>query len=152
LAHCAESLRRDPRGGKKKAFSKNHKKALAEQLVRAFLDRAGERATDLLSRSRADKRVAEIGTKRSTAEHEQKHGVEQSTASSRAVSKQHVRTRSGSSCRSHLQLTPKNFGLRRCDLAPEAPIPLAPEGHKAHRRNGRIDDLNKVYKQYYCCW
>ena len=94
----------------------------------AFLDRAGERATDLLSHSRADKRLAEIGTKRSTAEHEQKHGVEQSTASSRAVSKQHVRTRSGSSCNSHLQLNPQNFGLRRCDLAPEAPISRGAQG------------------------
>ena len=39
----------------------------------AFLDRAGERATDLLSHSRADKRLAEIGTKRRTAEHKEKH-------------------------------------------------------------------------------
>ena len=118
-----------PEEEEKKVFTaKTTRRLLRSTAGFAFLDRAGERATDLLSRSRADKRLAEIGTKRSTAEHEQKHGVEQSTASSRAVSKQHVRTRSGSSCRSHLQLNPQNFGLRRCDLAPEAPISRGAQG------------------------
>ena len=84
-----------PEEEEKKVFitAKTTRRLLRSTAGFAFLDRAGERATDLLSHSRADKRLAEIGTKRCTAEHEQKHGVEQSTASSRAVSKQHVRTR-----------------------------------------------------------
>ena len=120
----------------------------------AFLDRAGERATDLLSHSRADKRLAEIGTKRSTAEHEQKHGVEQSTASSRAVSK-HACARAAvisvSSCGSHLQLDIKIFRLRRCGHAPEARNFL---GTRHAEKNGRVDDLYKVYEveeRYDCC-
>tara|TARA_B100000513_G_C11831638_1_gene162735 strand:+ start:167 stop:547 length:381 start_codon:yes stop_codon:yes gene_type:complete len=119
----------------------------------AFLDRAGERATDLLSHSRADKRLAEIGTKRSTAEHE-KHGVEQSTASSRAVSK-HACARAAvisvSSCGSHLQLDIKIFRLRRCGHAPEARSFL---GTRHAEKNGRVDDLYKVYEveeRYDCC-
>ena len=114
-AHGARELL--PKGRIKKMSKKG-----GALLVGAFLDRAGERATDLLSHSRADKRLAEIGTKRSTAEHE-KHGVEQSTASSRAVSK-HACARaaviSASSCGSHLQLDIKIFRLRRCGHAPEA--------------------------------
>ena len=107
----------------------------------------------MLSHSRADKRLAEIGTKRSTAEHE-KHGVEQSTASSRAVSK-HACARaaiiSESSCGSHLQLDIKIFRLRRCGHAPEARSFL---GTRHAEKNGRVDDLYKVYEveeRYDCC-
>ena len=90
------------------------------------------------------KRLAEIGTKRESEPQQstrQKHGVEQSTAPSRAAAAQD----DGSSGVRAVELQvvsaardPKIFGLRRC-LAPEAPISLPQEGHKVHRRNGRVD-------------
>ena len=58
---------------------------------------------------------------------------------------------SGSSCRSHLQLDPRNFGLRRCDLMPETRTFL---GTRHAEKNGRVDDLYKVYEveeRYNCC-
>ena len=139
---------------KKRVFTaKTTRRLLRSTAGFAFLDRAGERATDLLSHSRADKRLAEIGTKGSTAEHE-KHGVEQSTASSRAVSK-HACARAAvisvSSCGSHLQLDIKIFRLRRCGHAPEARSFL---GTRYAEKNGRVDDLYKVYEveeRYDCC-
>ena len=143
-----------PEEEKKKVFTaKTTRRLLRSTAGFAFLDRAGERASDLLSHSRADKRLAEIGTKRSTAEHE-KHGVEQSTASSRAVSK-HACARaaiiSKTSCGSHLQLDIKIFRLRRCGHAPEARSFL---GTRHAEKNGRVDDLYKVYEveeRYDCC-
>ena len=143
-----------PEEEEKKVFTaKTTRRLLRSTAGFAFLDRAGERATDLLSHSRADKRLAKIGTKRSTAEHE-KHGVEQSTASSRAVSK-HACARaaiiSESSCGSHLQLDIKIFRLRRCGHAPEARNFL---GTRHAEKNGRVDDLYKVYEveeRYDCC-
>ena len=72
------------------------------------------------------KRLAEIGTKRenrSRARARQKHGVEQSTAPSRAAA---ARDDGSSGVRAlELQVVsaardPKIFGLRRCGLAPEA--------------------------------
>ena len=143
-----------PEEEEKKVFTaKTTRRLLRSTAGFAFLDRAGERATDLLSHSRADKRLAEIGTKRSTAEHE-KHGVEQSTASSRAVSK-HACARAAvisvSSCGSHLQLDIKIFRLRRCGHAPEARNFL---GTRHSEKNGRVDDLYKVYEveeRYDCC-
>ena len=63
-----------PEEEEKKVFTaKTTRRLLRSTAGFAFLDRAGERATDLLSHSRADKRLAEIGTKRSTAEHKEKH-------------------------------------------------------------------------------
>ena len=102
------------------------------------------------------KQLAEIGTKRESEPQQstrQKHGVEQSTAPSRAAAARDdgssgvraVELQIVSSARDH-----KIFGLRRCGLAPEAPISLPQEGHKAHRRNGRIDGLYKLYAVH-CC-
>ena len=64
-----------PEEEEKKVFitAKTTRRLLRSTAGFAFLDRAGERPTDLLSHSRADKRLAEIGTKRSTAEHKEKH-------------------------------------------------------------------------------
>ena len=39
-------------------------------------------------------------------------------------------------------------GADEVPSATEAHVKAAEEGHKAHRRNGRIDDLYKVNKQY----
>ena len=78
---------------------------------------------------------AEIGTKRENrsrargARRRAEHGVI-SGGSASTYARAAVIWKS--SCRSHLQLEAKIFGLRRCDLAPEAPIPLPPEGDKAH--------------------
>ena len=58
---------------KKGLHSKTTRRLLRSTAGCAFLDRAGDRPTDLLSHSRADKRLAEIGTKRSTAKHKEKH-------------------------------------------------------------------------------
>ena len=58
---------------------------------------------------------------------------------------------SGSSCRLHLLLDPKNFGLRRCDLGPETRTFL---GTRHTEKNGRVDDLYKLYEveeRYNCC-
>ena len=63
-----------PEEEKKKVFTaKTTRRLLRSTAGFAFLDRAGDRPTDLLSHSRADKRLAEIGTKRSTAKHKEKH-------------------------------------------------------------------------------
>jgi len=56
-----------------------------------------------------------------------------------------------SSCGSHLQLDIKIFRLRRCGHAPEARSFL---GTRYAEKNGRVDDLYKVYEveeRYDCC-
>ena len=50
---------------------------------------------------------------------------------------------SASSCGSHLQLDIKIFRLRRCGHAPEARSFL---GTRYAEKNGRVDDLYKVYE------
>ena len=141
--------------GEKKVLSKNTRSSCgALLLIRAFLERAGERPT--CSKLARRKRLAEIGTKRdnhSRARARQKHGIEQSTAPSRAAAARD----DGSSGVSAVELQvvsaargPKILGLRRCGVAPEAPIFLPQEGHKAHRRNGRIDGLYKL-QAVHCC-
>ena len=127
--------------GEKKVLSKNTRSSCGALLIRAFLERAGERPT--CSGARASKatrgdRHEEREPQQSTR---QKHGIEQSTAPSRAAA---ARDDGSSGVRAvELQVVsaardPKIFGLRRC-LAPEAPISLPQEGHKVHRRNGRVD-------------
>ena len=132
--HIFLSLRRREGAGEKKGLpSKNHKKLLRSiLLIRAFLERAPESDRLALALARR-KRLAEIGTKRenrSRARGRSKHGIEQSTAPSRAAA---ARDDGSSGVRGfELQVVsaaryPKFFGLRRCGLAPEAPIP-APRG------------------------
>ena len=139
--------------GEKKVLSKTTRSSCGALLIRAFLERAGERPT--CSGARASKatrgdRHEEREPQQSTR---QKRGVEQSTAPSRAAAARD----DGSSCVRAVELQvvssardPKIFGLRRCGIAPEAPISLPQEGHKAHRRNGRVDGLYKL-QALHCC-
>ena len=118
-------------GGKKGLQQKTEKLLRSILLIRAFLERAGERPT--CSGARASKatggdRHEEREPQQSTR---QKHGVEQSTAPSRAAAARD----DGSSCVRAVELQivssardPKIFGLRRCGIAPEAPIFPAPRG------------------------
>ena len=118
--------------GEKKGLQQKTEKLLRRALlIRALLERAGERPT--CSKLARRKRLAEIGTKRenrSRARARQKHGVEQSTAPSRAAAARDdgssgvraVELQIVSSARDH-----KIFGLRRCGLAPGAYFP-APRG------------------------
>ena len=137
-------------GGKKGLQQKTEKLLRSILLIRAFLERPtcfGARASKATRRDRHEEREPQQSTR-------QKRGVEQSTAPSRAAA---ARV-DGSSCVRAVELQvvssardPKIFGLRRCGIAPEAPISLPQEGHKAHRRNGRIDGLYKL-QAVYCCW
>ena len=140
--------------GEKKVLSKNTRSSCgALLLIRAFLERAGERPT--CSKLARRKRLAEIGTKREN----RSRARGRSTASSRA--RRHLGRRQPemtaarayvlSSCRSYLPLEIPKFSACGAGLAPQAPISLPQEGHKAHRRNGRIDGLYKLYAVH-CCW
>ena len=114
--------------GKKKGLQQKTEKLLRRALlIRALLERAGERPT--CSKLARRKRLAEIGTKRENRTR-QKHGVEQSTAPSRAAA---ARDDGSSGVRAvELQIVssardPKIFGLRRWSCATGAYFP-APRG------------------------
>ena len=95
--------------GKKKVFSKNTRSSCGALLIRAFLERAGERATDFLWRSRVESN-SQSAARREAAEHE-KHGIEQSGVISAG---EQARTHELLSSRNRdLQLDLKSFGLRR---------------------------------------
>ena len=99
------------------------------------------------------KRLAEIGTKRESEPQQstrQKRGVEQSTAPSRAAA---ARDDGSSGVRGfELQVVsaaryPKIFGLRRCGLAPEAPI-CCPKRGTRHTEEMVVSMASTSYKQY----
>ena len=142
--------------GEKKVFSKNHKKLLRSiiLLIRAFLERAGERPT--CSKLARRKRLAEIGTKRENRSRARGRSAVSSRARRHLGRRQPEMTAARayvlSSCRSYLLLeTPKLSACGAVVLRQRRRFPLPQEGHKAHRRNGRIDGLYKLYAVH-CCW
>ena len=123
-------------------------------LIRAFLERAGERATDLLCGARASK-----ATRRER--HEGKQQSTRSTASSKAASSRlvskHVRT---SCCHLGIELQMRFVArfqkFRPAALKPrQRRLPLPQEGHKATEEmvasmtSTRSTSSTKVV---HCCW
>ena len=120
--------------------------------VRSSSEPVSERPTCSRARtSRVD------SNSRRAARREAQHSTRSTTSSKARASSRAVSTYagaavvSGSSCRSHLLLDPKIFGLWRCDLGPETRNFL---GTRHAEKNGRVDDLYKVYEveeRYNCC-
>ena len=140
--------------GKKKVFSKNTRSSCGALLIRAFLERAGERATDFLCGARASK-----ATRRER--HEGKQQSTRSTASSKAASSRlvskHVRT---SCCHLGIELqmrfVARSQKFRPAALKPrQRRLPLPQEGHKATEEmvasmtSTRSTSSTKVV---HCCW
>ena len=99
------------------------------------------------------KQLAEIGTKRESEPQQstrQKHGVEQSTAPSRAAAARDdgssgvsaVELQVVSSARDH-----KIFSLRRCGLAPEAPLFPCPKRGTRRTEEMVVSMASTSYKQ-----
>ena len=141
--------------GKKKGFQQKTRSSCgALLLIRAFLERAGERPT--CSKLARRKRLAEIGTKREN----RSRARGRSAASSRA--RRHLGRRQPemtaarayvlSSCnRIYLLLeVPNSSACGAVVLRQKRRFSLPQEGHKAHRRNGRIDGLYKL-QAVHCC-
>ena len=141
-------------GGKKGLQQKTEK--LLRSIADSCVPRSSRRATDLLWRSRVES-DSRRSAQRERANRSRARG--RSTASSRA--RRHLGRRQPemtaarayvlSSCRSYLPLEIPKFSACGAGLAPQAPISLPQEGHKAHRRNGRIDGLYKL-QAVHCCW
>ena len=143
--------------GRKKGKSEEGSLAMMmSSIADSCVPRASRRATDLLWRSRVES-DSRRSAQRERANRSRARG--RSTASSRA--RRHLGRRQPemtaarayvlSSCRSYLPLEIPKFSACGAGLAPQAPISLPQEGHKAHRRNGRIDGLYKL-QAVHCCW
>ena len=143
------------RGKKKRSSVKTTRSSCgALLLIRAFLERAGERPT--CSKLARRKRLAEIGTKRENRSRARGRSAVSSRARRHLGRRQPEMTAARayvlSSCRSYLLLETTKFSACGAVVLRQRRLYFpAPRGAQAHRRNGRIDGLYKL-QAVHCCW